>query len=222
MLAQQAHALEIRNRLKNPPNAVRDDGIDLKRKVIPIAAITSAETVPIHRNDEAAMIGVPLPSAPLLVEAMNDVVAVKARMVALKKEMDILRDKYAFLEETVEDLKRPKIELVQRVVCKYYGVSKIDIVSARRTANLVRPRQMAMYLAKTLTTKALGTIGQHFGGRDHTTVLHAVRKMERLRGVNAELKAEIDHLIVKLCPHVASASNPDEARDDPAPQPAAD
>ena len=68
------------------------------------------------------------------------------------------------------------------MVARQYNVSRSDLLSSRRTANVVRPRQVAMYLAKTLTLRSLPEIGRRFGGRDHTTVLHAVRKIEALVG----------------------------------------
>src|SRR5947208_9463121 len=86
-------------------------------------------------------------------------------------------------EREVRDLIRPqepkrvKIEDIQRVVARQYNVSRADLLSSRRTANVVRPRQVAMYLAKTLTLRSLPEIGRRFGGRDHTTVLHGVRKI---------------------------------------------
>jgi chromosomal replication initiator protein len=73
-------------------------------------------------------------------------------------------------------------------------VSRADLLSSRRTANVVRPRQVAMYLAKTLTLRSLPEIGRRFGGRDHTTVLHAVRKIEGLVGNDAMLADEIEVL----------------------------
>ncbi len=76
------------------------------------------------------------------------------------------------------EVKRVRIEDIQRVVSLHYQVSRADLVSARRTRVIVRPRQIAMYLAKTLTLRSLPEIGRRFGGRDHTTVLHAVRKIE--------------------------------------------
>jgi chromosomal replication initiator protein len=78
-------------------------------------------------------------------------------------------------------------------VARHYNVSRTDICSARRTANVVRPRQVAMYLAKTLTLRSLPEIGRRFGGRDHTTVLHAVRKIAALIPKDAELAAEEAH-----------------------------
>jgi chromosomal replication initiator protein len=103
-------------------------------------------------------------------------------------------------EREVRDLIRPqepkrvKIEDIQRVVARQYNVSRSDLLSSRRTANVVRPRQVAMYLAKTLTLRSLPEIGRRFGGRDHTTVLHAVRKIEGLVGSDMALAEEIEIL----------------------------
>jgi chromosomal replication initiator protein len=103
-------------------------------------------------------------------------------------------------EREVRDLIRPqeprrvKIEDIQRVVARQYNVSRADLLSSRRTANVVRPRQVAMYLAKTLTLRSLPEIGRRFGGRDHTTVLHAVRKIENLVNNDTALAEEIESL----------------------------
>jgi chromosomal replication initiator protein len=103
-------------------------------------------------------------------------------------------------EREVRDLIRPqepkrvKIEDIQRVVARQYNVSRADLLSSRRTANVVRPRQVAMYLAKTLTLRSLPEIGRRFGGRDHTTVLHAVRKIENLVTTDTALAEEIELL----------------------------
>ncbi|WP_454615700.1 chromosomal replication initiator protein DnaA, partial [Bradyrhizobium cenepequi] len=103
-------------------------------------------------------------------------------------------------EREVRDLIRPqepkriKIEDIQRVVARQYNVSRSDLLSSRRTANVVRPRQVAMYLAKTLTLRSLPEIGRRFGGRDHTTVLHAVRKIEALVAKDNSLSEEVESL----------------------------
>lgn len=103
-------------------------------------------------------------------------------------------------EEVIRDLIRPadprriRVEDILRIVAKHYGVSRADLLSSRRTANVVRPRQIAMYLAKTMTLRSLPEIGRRFGGRDHTTVLHAVRKIEGLVQGDKGLAEEIDSL----------------------------
>jgi chromosomal replication initiator protein len=103
-------------------------------------------------------------------------------------------------EREVRDLIRPqeprriKIEDIQRVVARQYNVSRSDLLSSRRTANVVRPRQVAMYLAKIMTLRSLPEIGRRFGGRDHTTVLHAVRKIEALVDKEPALADEVEQI----------------------------
>ncbi|MGE3307103.1 MAG: helix-turn-helix domain-containing protein, partial [Rhizobiaceae bacterium] len=90
--------------------------------------------------------------------------------------------------------KRVRIEDIQRIVARYYNVSKTELLSNRRTRTIVKPRQVAMYLSKVMTPRSLPEIGRRFGGRDHTTVLHAVRKIEDLSGSDEALAQEIDLL----------------------------
>ncbi|EEA93616.1 chromosomal replication initiator protein DnaA [Pseudovibrio sp. JE062] len=103
-------------------------------------------------------------------------------------------------EITLRDLiraaepRRVKIEDIQRVVSKHYNVTKADLLSARRTRTIVRPRQIAMYLAKMMTPRSLPEIGRRFGNRDHTTVLHAVRKIEELSKADNGLAQELELL----------------------------
>lgn len=82
------------------------------------------------------------------------------------------------LRPNVDDLDGlSPVQRIQRVVARHFNVTRLDLLSARRTRDVVFPRQVAMYLAKTLTLRSLPFIGRHFGHRDHTTVLHAVRKL---------------------------------------------
>ncbi|MGA0561088.1 chromosomal replication initiator protein DnaA [Ancylobacter sp. VNQ12] len=103
-------------------------------------------------------------------------------------------------ETAVRDLvrstepKRVRVDDILRIVAKHYNVTRADILSQRRTANVVKPRQIAMYLAKTLTLRSLPEIGRRFGGRDHTTVLHAVRKIEGLVGSDRAMADEVETL----------------------------
>ncbi|MGH6869758.1 MAG: helix-turn-helix domain-containing protein, partial [Methylocella sp.] len=92
------------------------------------------------------------------------------------------------------DPKKVKIEDIQKLVASHFNVSRADILSARRTASVVRPRQIAMYLSKLLTPRSLPEIGRRFGGRDHTTVLHAVRKITGLVTTEGTLSDEIELL----------------------------
>ncbi|MDJ0613207.1 MAG: chromosomal replication initiator protein DnaA [Rhizobiaceae bacterium] len=90
--------------------------------------------------------------------------------------------------------KRVRIEDIQRIVARQFNVSKNDLLSNRRTRVIVRPRQIAMYLAKVMTPRSLPEIGRRFGGRDHTTVLHAVRKIEELSSNDQKIAHEIELL----------------------------
>ena len=86
------------------------------------------------------------------------------------------------------------IDEIMRKVAEHYCLRLGDMTSARRARAVARPRQVAMYLAKTLTTKSLPEIGRRFGGRDHTTVMHAVRKIEQLVEVDAQIAEDVELL----------------------------
>jgi chromosomal replication initiator protein len=90
--------------------------------------------------------------------------------------------------------KRVRIEDIQRIVARHYNVSKTELLSNRRTRTIVKPRQVAMYLSKIMTPRSLPEIGRRFGGRDHTTVLHAVRKIEDLSNGDNTLAQELELL----------------------------
>ncbi len=92
------------------------------------------------------------------------------------------------------DPKRVKIEDIIRMSAKFYAISRNDLLSSRRTRNVVLPRQIAMYLAKTMTPRSLPEIGGRFGNRDHTTVLHAVRKIENMLKGDVQLANDLDML----------------------------
>jgi hypothetical protein len=87
-----------------------------------------------------------------------------------------------------------RVATIQRVVACYFGITTAELCSQRRTKNVIRPRQIAMYLAKELTLRSLPDIGRRFGGRDHTTVLHAVRKIGKLIDVDPDLAGDVKEL----------------------------
>ena len=112
-------------------------------------------------------------------------------------------------EQTVEDVirnlvggqgPRPvKIDDIQRIVTKHFGVTRQDLLSARRTRSIVRPRQIGMFLSKQLTQRSLPEIGKKFGGRDHTTVIHAIKKVNELMEKDTGLRDDVDLLKRLLC-----------------------
>ncbi len=103
-------------------------------------------------------------------------------------------------EKTLGDLirareaRRVRIEDILKIVSRHYKVPRNELLSARRSRDVVRPRQIAMFLAKALTSRSLPEIGRRFGGRDHTTVLHSVRKVEQMIKDDIELAQEIELL----------------------------
>jgi chromosomal replication initiator protein len=90
------------------------------------------------------------------------------------------------------------IDLIQSIVCKFFKISKNEMLSSRRSRYLVRPRQTAIYLTKILTSKSLPEIGREFSNRDHTTVIHSVKTIEKLRKEDSELSKNIDNLKNKI------------------------
>ncbi len=108
----------------------------------------------------------------LIKEALKDLIALQARQIS--------------------------IDNIQRIVAEYYKIKINDLLSPRRTRSVARPRQVAMALSKELTSHSLPEIGENFGGRDHTTVLHACRKVLQLRESNPEIEEDYQNLLRTL------------------------
>ncbi|WP_233252304.1 chromosomal replication initiator protein DnaA [Saccharospirillum sp. MSK14-1] len=109
----------------------------------------------------------------------------------------------AFVKESLKDLlalqdKQVSIENIQRTVAEYYKIKISDLHSKRRSRSIARPRQVAMALAKELTQHSLPEIGEAFGGRDHTTVLHACRKVKELRETTGDINEDYNNLLRTL------------------------
>lgn len=94
--------------------------------------------------------------------------------------------------------RRVTVDEIQKTVAAHFALKQDDLLSSRRTRSVARPRQAAMYLAKTLTTRSYPDIGRRFGGRDHTTVLHAVRVIEKLIAEDAQMARDIEALTRRL------------------------
>jgi chromosomal replication initiator protein len=127
--------------------------------------------------------------------ALNTLVArVGADVARLKLEeaQAILRPHLSCAE------KRVTVDQIQKCVADHYGLQQADLLSERRARAVARPRQAAMWIAKQITTRSLPDIGRRFGGRDHTTVLHAVRRIEALKVDDATLARDLDVLLRKL------------------------
>lgn len=122
-------------------------------------------------------------------------------------------DPFLFLDGAMP---RVPIENIQRLVALHYKVPKNELLTNRRTRTIVKPRQVAMYLAKIMTPRSLPEIGRRFGGRDHTTVLHAVRKIEDLSSRDKVFARELEYLRKKiweeLRPARVTVANQDETK----------
>jgi len=94
--------------------------------------------------------------------------------------------------------RRITVDEIQKTVSDHFGMKQADLLSERRTRAVARPRQIAMYLCKQLTTRSYPDIGRRFGGRDHTTVLHGVRKIEELMPADDQIAKDVEALIRKL------------------------
>jgi hypothetical protein len=160
------HARAVRQRLRYPRNAVKDHGIDLKRK--PEEPSVVVELPPAPPVELPLGVGTPLPDYEL-VYALN--LTVPASL---------------------------SIRTIQCAVCQHYGVSLADLCSRRRDTAIVLPRQVAVWLCRRLTTHSMPAIGHHFGGRDHTTILHAARRVDELRQSDAVMQGLLDAFITAL------------------------
>lgn len=123
--------------------------------------------------------------------ALNRVVAhatLVGRDISLETAQDVLHDLLRAND------RRVTIEEIQKRVAEHFNIRISDMSSARRARAVARPRQVAMYLAKQLTSRSLPEIGRKFGGRDHTTVMHAVKKVEELRAGDSSFSEDIDLL----------------------------
>ena len=130
-----------------------------------------------------------------LTGALNRIVSysrIYNKTASLSEAKIILRDLLNLSENKVT------IDLIQSTVCKFFKISKNEMLSSRRSRYLVRPRQAAIYLTKILTSKSLPEIGREFSNRDHTTIIHSVKTIEKLIKEDAELSGNIDNLKNKI------------------------
>ncbi|MEI7493301.1 MAG: chromosomal replication initiator protein DnaA [Alphaproteobacteria bacterium] len=123
--------------------------------------------------------------------ALNRILAhasLVGRSISLDTTQEVLRDLLRSNDQ------RLTVEEIQRKVAEYFNIKMSDMVSNRRMQNIARPRQIAMYIAKQLTSKSLPEIGRKFGGRDHTTILHAVRKIQELSADDFDFANDVEIL----------------------------
>ena len=126
-----------------------------------------------------------------LVGAINRIVSfsrIYNKVPNLTETKVVLKDLLNLAENKVT------IDLIQTVVCKFFKISKNEMLSSRRSRYLVRPRQTAIYLTKILTSKSLPEIGREFSNRDHTTIIHSVKTIEKIKETNPEMVDNINKL----------------------------
>ncbi len=159
-------------------------------------------------DTKLAALGVEMPAAVLdllasrIVSNIRELEGGLNRLVAYGQLQNRKIDE-AFAEDVLAEMfrasrRRITIDEIQRRVSEHYRIRQAEMVSARRAREVARPRQVAMYLAKQLTPRSLPEIGRKFGGRDHTTVIHAIRQIERLRGIDTDIDSDVRTLMRDL------------------------
>ena len=115
-----------------------------------------------------------------------------ASLVGREITLDLAQDCLADILRASE--RKVTIEEIQRKVAEHYNIRLSDMIGPKRVRTIARPRQVAMYLSKHMTTRSLPEIGRRFGGRDHTTIMHGIRKVEELKGTDSQLREDLDLL----------------------------
>lgn len=150
----------------------------------------SFEEVPISSPSYA-------PSDERFAQLADDFMAMAGELTALKKQQQIHTALIGKMMTTEAD-EKPKFGEIIDCVCEYYRVSRNDLMSSRRTADLVMPRQIVCYLGRMLTGMSFPQMGRRLGGRDHTTALHGATKIGKQLETDSTLKDDIDVLGLKV------------------------
>ena len=131
-------------------------------------------------------------------ESIRELVGAINRVVSFsriyKKEPNLGETKIVLKDLLNLGENKVTIDLIQTVVCKFFKISKNEMLSSRRSRYLVRPRQTAIYLSKILTSKSLPEIGREFSNRDHTTIIHSVKTIEKIKDKSPEMVDNINKL----------------------------
>ena len=134
--------------------------------------------------------------------SIRDMLGVLNRIIAsarIQNKTPTLQDAKLILKDLLNNMQSViSIEDIQKIVVAYYNLSMNDFLSARRSRHIARPRQIAMYLSKKLTTKSLPEIGRKFTGRDHTTVIHAIKKIEELMSKDRQFEYEVQSITDRI------------------------
>jgi chromosomal replication initiator protein len=131
-------------------------------------------------------------------ELEGALVRVLAYSLLEEKTISLAMAKTILKDMVIETTKIINVDMIQKTVANYFNISLFDLKSSRRNKNIVLPRQVAMYLARTLTNLSLPEIGGFFGGKDHTTVLHSCKKIEKETAVDHQLKNILEQLSTEI------------------------
>ena len=172
---------------------IRPTTMDLRLNIVKHKANLMGLTLP---DDVAVFLANKITSNIRELEGALNRLAVQADMAGEETSLETAQDVLSDVLRSYE--RRITIDEIQRKVADYYSLKLQDMFSSRRSRNVARPRQVAMYLCKKLTPRSLPEIGRKFGGRDHTTVMHAVRKVEELANEDLAFADEVKMITRKL------------------------
>ncbi len=173
---------------------VKKPGFETRVEILKRKAVMRGQTMP---DDVAAEIATHFDSN---IRELEGAITRLQIVAAVKKEpvsLALAREALAGILPQIEE-KPPTIDAIIESVSDYFQIKRTDILGKRKLRSIARPRQIAMYLARQTTSLSFEEIGIHFGGRDHTTVMHAVARVKELRGVDAEVDHAIDSIASKL------------------------
>lgn len=172
--------------------------LDLRRQILDCKIAQAKCHYPVLDVPEAVrdFLAARITTSPRELEGVLNNVICRTALLGLPVTMEAVST--ALRELSLNAEKRLTVDDIQKAVAGHYGVTPADICSKRRTQSVVRPRHVAMYLAKTMTTRSLPDIGRRFGGRDHSTVIHAVNKVAALLDAGDPVGDDIDRLTREL------------------------
>ena len=172
--------------------------LDLRRQILDCKIAQAKCHYPVLDVPEAVrdFLAARITSSPRELEGVLNNVICRTALLGLPVTMEAVST--ALRELSLSSERRLTVDDIQKAVATHFGVTPADICSKRRTQNVVRPRHVAMYLAKTLTTRSLPDIGRRFGGRDHSTVIHAVNKVTAMLDAGDTIGDDIDRITREL------------------------
>jgi chromosomal replication initiator protein len=172
---------------------IKAPDLTLRRAIVAAKAAELSVSVP---EDVLDLLAARITANVRELEGALNRVAAYAQLTGERVDLDFA---VATLGDTLRGAqRRVTIDEIQKLVSRHFELKPLDLVSERRARAVARPRQIAMYLAKCLTTRSLPEIGRKFGGRDHSTVIHAVRRIEELRDTDREVDSAVRVLMREL------------------------